>query len=66
MRRKKYRDAIERYFAEREQPRYFATNSQWMTQLRNAELQMQEHEAALRVAGYINVIHDEWMHPEDV
>ena len=60
---KLYANGIERHFAERAQPRYFATNSQYMEQLRNAEAQMAEHERELIAAGYIN-IHDEWYHPD--
>lgn len=61
--RKKYRDGIERHFAERAQPRYFATNSQYMKQLRNAEQQMQKDEIAMADAGYLHV-QDEWFAPE--
>jgi hypothetical protein len=58
--RKKYRDGIERHFAERAHPRYFATNSQYMEQLLNAEQQMLKLEKDMLAAGYI-FVHDEWV-----
>ena len=52
---KKYRDGIERYYA---------TNSQYMQQLRNGEAAMAEIDHDMEAQGYRNIIHDEWALPE--
>lgn len=66
--RKLYANGIERHFAEQRIAKckqwYSGTHRQYLAQLRNAEAQMAEHERELVAAGYVNVVHDEWMHPD--
>jgi hypothetical protein len=62
-RRKKYRDGIERYFAENSQPiptRYLASSRAMNAQLRYAEIQIAAIEKDLIAQGYVNTIHDCW------
>jgi len=63
VRRKQYRDGIERHFAEERESkihRYYLAYPQWLAQVRYAEKEMQALELSLQLQGYRNTVHDCW------
>ena len=63
--RKRYRDGIERHFAENIHPIHRINFDQYHTQLMYAQIEMAAVEKDLIAQGYVNTIHDCWEKPSE-
>ena len=57
---KRYRNGIDRYFAENKLASYQSNNRQYQTQLRHAREEIVATERDLIAQGYTNTMHDCW------